>query len=303
MTDQPVRAIVGPTGAGKSAMAMEVAHAGASVEIVAIDAFTVYRGMDIGTAKPSAADRATVAHHMIDVLDPDQAVDVQWFQAEARAAIADTQARSHEVLLVGGSGLYFRAVVDDLRFPPTEPDVRAAIHDRWADDPPAGHRHLATIDPAAAAKIEPDNVRRTVRALEVIELTGQPFSSFADAWDNRQAIYPDLEVTYLEPPTPDLRQAIAQRSRGMVDEGLLDEAADLRRRFSDGLSHTAEQAIGYAEAFAVLDGHCSVDDLPDAIATRTWAYARRQRAWFRADPRCMAPSGRADGTIQQPHTL
>lgn len=303
MTDRPVRAIVGPTGAGKSALAMQVAREDLGAEIVAVDAFTVYRGMDVGTAKPSPQDRAEVRHHMVDVLDPDEAVDVKWFQAQARAAIADIHARGRRALLVGGSGLYFRAVVDDLRFPPTDPAVRQALHDRWMDDPPGAYRHLAAIDPAAAAKIEPDNLRRTVRALEVVELTGRPFSSYSDAWDDYTSIYDDLEVTYVEPPAADLRAAIAARSRAMVDADLLDEAAVLRRRFPGGLSHTAAQAIGYAEAFAVLDGHAEVVDLADAIARRTWAYARRQRSWFRRDPRCAVPSARPDGTMQEPRTL
>ena len=303
MTEPSVRAIVGPTGAGKSALAMQTAREDPAVEIVAIDAFTVYRGMDIGTAKPSPQDRAEVRHHMIDVLDPDEAVDVKWFQGEARAAIVDIHARGGRALLVGGSGLYFRAVVDDLRFPPTDPGVRQALHDRWVDDPPAAHRHLAQVDPAAAAKIEPDNLRRTVRALEVIELTGRSFSSYGDAWDDCTSIYPDLEVRYVEPPAADLRAVIAARSRTMVSAGLLDEAADLRRRHPAGLSHTAAQAIGYAEAFSVLDGRAHADDLADAISQRTWAYARRQRSWFRRDPRCMVPSARPDGTMQQPRTL
>lgn len=303
MTDRPVRAIVGPTGAGKSALAMQAAREDPAVEIVAVDAFTVYRGMDVGTAKPSPQDRAEVRHHMVDVLDPDEAVDVKWFQAEARAAIADIHARGRRALLVGGSGLYFRAVVDDLRFPPTDPDVRQRLHDRWADDPPAAHHHLEGLDPAAAAKIEPDNLRRTIRALEVIELTGRSFSSYSDAWDDYRSIYPDLEVAYVEPPAGDLRAAIEVRSRAMVDADLLGEAAELRHRFPRGLSHTAAQAIGYAEAFAVLDGHAEAADLADAIAQRTWAYARRQRSWFRRDPRCMVPSARPDGTMQEPRTL
>lgn len=292
MTTGPVRAIVGPTGSGKSARAMARAReAEPPVEIVAVDAFTIYRGMDVGTAKPSPADRAAVPHHMVDVLDPDEDVTVAWFQHHARAAIADIHDRGRTALLVGGSGLYFRAVVDDLRFPPTEPDVRARVEQAWADDPPAGHAHLADLDPDAAAKIEPDNLRRTVRALEVIELTGERFSDFARAWDDHVSIYPDLEVAYVEPPTEELRDRITARAHAMVDDGLLDEAAALRRAHPDGLSTTARQAIGYGEAFAVLDGAEPLDGLADRIARRTWRYARRQRAWFRRDPRCVDPAG------------
>lgn len=279
-----VRAIVGPTGAGKSALAMR--QAGEGVEVVAIDAFTVYRGMDVGTAKPSAEDRAAVPHHMVDVLDPDQEVTVAWFQDRARRAIAGIHERGGTALLVGGSGLYFRAVVDDLRFPPTDPEVRARLEARWADDPRGAHVHLADVDPDAAARIEPDNLRRSVRALEVLELTGRRFSSFAEHWDDHRSIYPSLQVTYVEPSTPTLKAAIHERAEAMVATGLLDEVAGLRRRFPGGLSTTARQAIGYGEAHDVLDGDADVVGLADRIARRTWRYARRQRSWFRKDPRC-----------------
>lgn len=295
----PVQAIVGPTGSGKSRLAMErAADAGALLEIVAIDAFTIYRGMDIGTAKPTPEDRAAVPHHMVDVLDPDREVTVAWFQRHARDAIADIHARGSVPLLVGGSGLYFRAVVDDLRFPPTDPDVRDVLEARWGGDPVAGHAHLASLDPAAAAKIEPDNLRRTVRALEVIELTGQPFSGFAGAWDDHRSIYENLDVTYLEPDAGDLRATIHRRAVHMVETGLVEEADSLRRRFTGGLSTTALQAIGYGEAFAVLDGQDPLDRLAERIGRRTWTYVRRQRSWFRRDPRCQSgrviPLGRGD---------
>jgi len=283
-----VEAIVGPTGAGKSRLAMERARTSdVPVEVVAVDAFTIYRGMDIGTAKPPPADRAAVPHHMVDVLAPDEDVTVAWFQREARATIAAVLARGARPLLVGGSGLYFRAVVDDLRFPPTDPDVRAAIEARWVDDPRAGHAHLAGLDPDAASRIEPDNLRRTVRALEVLELTGERFSAFATAWDDHVSIYDDLAVTYVEPAAGVLRDAITTRAHAMVEAGLLDEARALRAAHPGGVSTTAAQAIGYGEAFAVLDGHDPVEGLADRIATRTWRYARRQRSWFRRDPRCV----------------
>ena len=283
-----VEAVVGPTGSGKSDLALRRASASAvPVEVVAVDAFTIYRGMDIGTAKPSPGDRAAVPHHMVDVLDPDRDVTVAWFQREARAAVDAILARGHRPLLVGGSGLYFRAVVDDLRFPPTEPDVRARIEQRWGADPRAAHRHLADLDPDAAGRIEPDNLRRTVRALEVLELTGERFSTFATVWDDHTSIYPGLDVTYLEPPAETLRAAITRRAAAMVADGLLDEARALRAAHPDGLSTTARQAIGYGEAFAVLAGQEPVEGLAERIARRTWGYARRQRSWFRRDPRCV----------------
>jgi tRNA dimethylallyltransferase len=286
--DGEVLAVVGPTASGKSAAALAIARArrarGRDVEVVAVDAFTVYRGMDVGTAKPDPADRAEVPHHLVDVLDPSRELTVAAFQRAARTAIAEVAARGSTPLLVGGSGLYWRAVVDPLRFPPTDADVRAALEARWADDPVAAHVHLATVDPAAAARIGPANLRRTVRALEVLALTGERFSAFDDAWTRHDSVYRGLRVAYLEPDAARLRERIADRARAMVAGGLLAEAATLRR---DGpLSRTARQAIGYAEALAVLDGDADETGLADRIAVRTWRYARRQRSWFRADPRC-----------------
>ena len=282
-------AIVGPTASGKSAVALAVARQLARrnlrVEIVAVDAFTVYRGMDIGTAKPTAADREVVPHHLVDILDPDEELTVADFQSHARTVIDEVHRRGATPLLVGGSGLYWRAVVDDLRFPPTDPSTRGRLEDRWASDPAAAHAHLATVDPAAAERIDPANLRRTVRALEVLELTGEPFSRFNDAWDRFHSRYPDLEVAYLEPEAATLRERIRARAEEMVATGLLEEAAALRRT-PGGLSRTAAQAIGYAEALACLDGDLQAGRLAEAIATRTWRYAKRQRGWFRVDPRC-----------------
>ena len=293
-----VLAVVGPTASGKSEVALQAARsriaAGRPTEVVAVDAFTVYRGMDIGTAKPTPADRAEVPHHLVDVLDPDQELTVVGFRARAREAIAQVRARGATPLLVGGSGLYFRAVVDPLRFPPTDPALREELEQRWSEHPAAAHAHLARLDPAAAARIEPGNLRRTVRALEVWELTGEPFSAFDDAYDRHTSIYPDLQVVRLDPPTEDLRAAIAGRAERMVSAGLVGEVAALRARWQ--LSRTARQGIGYAEAAAVLDGELAEGLLAERIARRTWRYARRQRAWFRADPRarvCTPDAARA----------
>jgi len=284
-----VLAVVGPTASGKSDVALRAARerqaAGIPTEIVAIDAFTVYRGMDVGTAKPSPEDRDQVPHHLVDILNPWEELSVAGFQALARGAIEEIQARGATPLLVGGSGLYWRAVVDDLRFPPTDPELRAHLEERWAEDPEGAHRDLADQDPAAAAKIDPANLRRTIRALEVIALTGELFSTFDDAWERYDSRYDDLHVAYLEPPHHDLRDRIAVRAARMVQGGLLEEAAALRR-LSEPLSRTARQAIGYAEAFQALAGELDANDLVDVIARRTWRYAKRQRSWFRADPRC-----------------
>jgi tRNA dimethylallyltransferase len=289
----PVHAILGPTASGKSELAMQVAESAARSgrphEIVAIDAFTVYRGMDVATAKPDAATRQRIPHHLIDVLDPHEELSVVRFRDLARAAIAEVHARGATPLLVGGSGLYWRAVVDGLSFPPTDPAVREQVARRFGDDADAAHAELTRRDPRAAAGIPPRNLRRVIRALEVLELTGVLFSTWDDGWSRYEAVYDGLEVTYLEPPAEELRSRIAARAQAMVAAGLLDEAralAELPR------SRTAAAAIGYREADAVLAGELAEADLAQVVADRTWRYARRQRAWFRADPRCqLAPSG------------
>lgn len=287
-----VQAIVGPTASGKSGLALARA-AGGDHEIIAVDAFTIYRGMDVGTAKPSHDDRAAVPHHLLDVRDPDQSMTVADFQLEARAAIDGVLARGRTPLLVGGSGLYFRAVVDPLEFPPTDPDVRAGLEAEWADRGAQAHAHLTAVDPEAATRIEPENLRRTVRALEVLAITGRRFSSYRTDWDNHDSVF-RLDVTYLEPPSTTLRAAIDRRTAAMLDGGLIEEAAALRAAHPGGLSSTARQAIGYAEAFAHLDDDLDVTELHGAIALRTWQYARRQRSWFRRDPRCV-PAQNAQG--------
>jgi tRNA dimethylallyltransferase len=285
-----VLAVVGPTASGKSTLAVDVARqrraAGRATEIVAVDAFSIYRGMDIGTATPTAAERDAVPHHLVDVLDPWEELTVAAFQQLARSVVADVQARGATPLLVGGSGLYWRAVVDDLRFPPTDGAVRARLEERWSEDPAGAHARLATLDPDAAVRIDPGNVRRTIRALEVIELTGTRFSRYDDAWDRYDSVFADLVVVGLDPDAAWLRERIAARAERMVADGLLAEAAALRA-LPRPLSRTAAKAIGYAEAFAVLDGALPAAELAATIAARTWRYARRQRAWFRADPRCV----------------
>ena len=283
-----MRALLGPTASGKSALALAIAEAriaaGEPTEIVAVDAFTVYRGMDIGTAKVGAEVRERVPHHLVDVVEPGEELTVVRFRDLARDAIAQVHARGATALLVGGSGLYWRAVVDDLAFPPTDAALRRSIEERIAGDALAAHAELERHDPVAARDIGARNLRRIIRALEVIELTGRRFSDWDDAWQRYESVYSGLEVALLDPPTVDLRAAIDARARTMVAEGLVAEVERLR---TAPRSRTAIAAIGYAEAEAVLEGRLDADELPRAIADRTWRYARRQRAWFRADPRCV----------------
>lgn len=276
-----VLALVGPTASGKSAAALAVAER-VGAEIVAVDAFTVYRGMDIGTAKPSAKERRRVPHHGIDLLEPEQECTVQWFQRQARGAIDDVLARGCRPLLVGGSGLYFRAVVDDLRFPPTDPALRADLERRHADDPRQAHARLARLDGEAADRIEPGNLRRTVRALEVIELTGRPFSAWRHAWDRHASVYPGLAVVGAAVERARLDRRIQERVAVMLEHGLVDECRALSTR---ALSSTARQAIGYAEVFAHLRGETSLEATAERMRVRTRRFAARQQRWFVADPR------------------
>ncbi|HYN37463.1 MAG TPA: tRNA (adenosine(37)-N6)-dimethylallyltransferase MiaA, partial [Actinomycetota bacterium] len=183
-----VAALVGPTAVGKTSTSLDLAER-LGAEIVSIDSMQIYRGMDIGTAKVSGSDRERVAHHLLDLFDPAREVSVAEFQSLARAAIADIAGRGRLPLLVGGSGLYFRAVVDDLEFPPREPSVRKSLEQEAEDlGPEALHSRLEEIDPKAALRMEPTNTRRIVRALEVIEITGRPFSD-NDSWERFRSRY------------------------------------------------------------------------------------------------------------------
>jgi tRNA dimethylallyltransferase len=282
----PVVALVGATASGKSACALAAAEQlDGRVEIVAVDAFTVYRGMDVGTAKPPAADRARVPHHCLDLLDPDEECTAEWFQGFARERIADIRSRGRVPLLVGGSGLYFRTVVDPLEFPPTDAGVRAEVARRFGDDPPGAHAALAEVDPEAAARIDPANLRRTVRALEVHALTGRPFSEWRRAWDDHASVYGSaLRVVGLEVEREDLVGRIDERVDAMVAGGLLEECASLRERWPR-LSTTARQAIGYAEVLDHLAGRIPLQDAVADAKTRTRRFAARQARWFRGDPR------------------
>ena len=273
-----VAALVGPTAVGKSSTAIEVAER-IDAEIVSVDSMQIYRGMDIGTDKVSAEDRARVPHHLLDLRDPTHDLTVAEFQELARSAIEDIGSRGRLPLLVGGSGLYFRAVVDDLEFPPRSPEVRAALEERVELEGPAPlHAELTERDPVAAARIEPANARRIVRALEVIQLTGRPFSA-NDAWERYESRY-ELRVAGLERPPEQLHDRIERRVGEMLESGLVDETRAIADK---GLSLTARQALGYRQ---VLDApEATAEELQREISKATRRFARRQRSWFRADPR------------------
>ena len=274
-----VCALVGPTAVGKTGAALQVAESLAA-EIVSVDSMQVYRGMDIGTDKATPEMRARVPHHLLDLCDPGHDETVAEFQQRARAAIEDIGRRGRVPLLVGGSGLYFRAVVDDLDFPPRSPEVRASLEERVEEmGAEALHARLAEIDPVAASRMEPNNARRIVRALEVIELSGRPFSANT-AWERYESRY-DLAVAGLERPREELYARIEGRVDRMLERGLVDE---VRRLEGPGLGATARQALGYKQ---ILDAgfDASVDELRDEIVRATKRFARRQLSWFRSDPR------------------
>jgi tRNA dimethylallyltransferase len=278
----PFLALVGPTASGKSEAAMALSRR-LGAEIVSVDSRLVYRGMDVGTAKPTPAERARVSHHLVDVAEPEEPFSVARYQQLARAVVDGIDARGRRVLLVGGSGLYFRAIVDELEFPATDPDARDEL---WAEAEVLGpdrlYERLAELDPTAAARIEPSNVRRTVRALEVAAVTGRPFSSYADRWER----YPDERVRAagIDVPRDVLARRIEARVRAMVDAGLLDEVRGL---LDQGLFAwlTASRAIGYAEFARHLRGEMTLADASAQTVRRTRELARRQMVWYRRDPR------------------
>jgi tRNA dimethylallyltransferase len=277
-------AILGPTASGKSAVAMGVVAAVSSFrpsEIVSVDAMQIYRGMDIGTAKPSADERRRVPHHLIDLVDPSEEFTVARFQAEYRSVVADLDRRGIAPVLVGGTGLYVRAVVDGLEIPGEWPEIRSRLESEIEH---LGTRvlydRIAERDPVAASRIEPNNARRIVRALEVIEGSGRPFSSFGPGVD----VYPSTDVFQvgLRWDREQLSRRIERRVHAMMAAGWLDEVAVLARR---PLSRTATRALGYQELFDHLAGRTSLDDAIGSIVLRTRQYAVRQERWFRRDPR------------------
>lgn len=286
-----VAAIVGPTASGKTDLALAVASA-LGAEIVSLDSMQVYRRMDVGTDKLAPEQRRGIPHHMIDVVEPSHDVTVAEFQGTARAAIADITGRGVLPLLVGGSGLYFRAVVDDLQFPPTAPDVRAELEEEAAArGAPELHRRLTELDAPAAARIEPTNARRVVRALEVIEITGRPFSENR-AWDEWRSIY-RLAVAGLERDRADLHRRIEDRVDAMLERGIVAEA----RALEPILSRQARQALGYRQILEA-PSTAATRDVRDAIVRATKRFARRQESWFRADPRIHWFDATADGLAE-----
>jgi tRNA dimethylallyltransferase len=250
-------------------------------ELVSIDAMQVYRGMDIGTAKPTSTEQAEVRHHLINLVEPGEEFTVGEFQRAAAETEADLRARSVPyAIFVGGTGLYLTAVVDDLQLPGQWPVIRARLEAEALVDVEALHRRLTELDPDAATKMEPTNARRVVRALEVCEGSGRPFSSFGPG----VSAHPATEVILvgLRWDRDALRQRVAQRVRSMMQAGLLDEVRHLSR---SPMSRTARQALGYKELLEHIDGDWTLEQAVESTVTRTQQFAVRQERWFRRDPR------------------
>ncbi len=283
----PVVALVGATGTGKSDLAIAVAKGlaekGVMAEVINADAMQLYRGMDVGTAKLPEAERQGIPHHLLDVWEVTREASVADYQALARAAIREVQSRGNVPLLVGGSGLYVSSVLYEFEFPGTDPSVRARLEARAeSEGVPALLEELAAKDPLAAAAIDPQNTRRVIRALEVIEITGKPFGSGLDAehrpWQDRTLVFG------LHRERDELVTALDKRVRSMWDRGFVDEVRSLiPQGIESGV--TASRAIGYQQILEYLAGELSEEGAIESTQSLTRRYARRQVSWFRRDQR------------------
>ena len=278
---QPIVALVGATASGKTGLSLDLAER-LGGEVVNTDAMQVYRGMDVGTAKLPAPERRGVAHHLLDLLEVTEPATVALFQQWARAAIADIRGRGRTPVLVGGSALYTRAIVDRFEFPGTDESLRRELEVELERVGSAAlHTRLAGVDPEAAARIEPDNGRRVVRALEVVALTGRPFSASLPRLEYADPLTVQIGVD-IDRPTLDER--IGRRVDEMFAAGFVEEVeALLARGLAEG--RTANRAIGYREVMGHLAGDRTLAEAVEQTKTATRRFARRQDSWFRKDPR------------------
>jgi tRNA dimethylallyltransferase len=275
-----VVAVIGATAAGKSELSLRLARE-LDGEVINADSMQLYRGMDVGTGKLTLAERDGVPHHLLDIWDVSEPASVSEYQRLARASVADILGRGRTPILVGGSGLYVRAVIDNLDFPGTDAAIRSRLEAELETiGPGVLHGRLATVDAAAAAAILPSNGRRIVRALEVIELSGRPFSATLPDYS---AVLPAVQIG-LDVPRPELDRRIEARVRQMWKDGLVDEVAELA---DAGLraGRTASRALGYAQVLRFLDGEWPESQAESETVRATRRFARRQESWFRRDPR------------------
>ncbi|MCS4484238.1 tRNA (adenosine(37)-N6)-dimethylallyltransferase MiaA [Gleimia sp. 6138-11-ORH1] len=275
-----IKAIIGPTASGKTSLAIELADT-AGGEIINMDAYAMYRGMDIGTAKPTLEEQARVAHHLIDILEIHDNATVAQYQQYARNCVKLIEAKGKPVFAVGGSGLYVRALCDQITFPGTDPQVRARLE---AECTKVGalemYRRLQSVDPLAASNLHWNNSRRVIRALEVIELTGQPYSATMPSYETYQ---PTLFIGLRREDT-DIDTRIEKRTKAMFAAGFIEEVRKLK---AAGLeqTRTASKATGYAEVLRLLRGEINETEAIEAVALATRQLVRRQMKWFRKDPR------------------
>ncbi|WP_031513063.1 tRNA (adenosine(37)-N6)-dimethylallyltransferase MiaA [Streptomyces sp. NRRL F-5123] len=275
--------VVGPTAAGKSDLGVALARE-LGGEVINADSMQLYRGMDIGTAKLTTAERQGVPHHLLDIWDVTQAANVADYQRMARAEIDRLHAAGRVPVLVGGSGLYVRAAIDPLEFPGTDAEVRARLEAELAEDGPGPlHARLADVDPEAARLILPSNGRRIVRALEVVEITGRPFTASLPGTESQEPVYGTVQIG-VNVPRPVLDERILRRVDRMWEAGLV---AEVRALEAAGLreGRTASRALGYQQVLAAFAGECTEDEARAETARATKRFARRQDSWFRRDHR------------------
>jgi tRNA dimethylallyltransferase len=285
--------LTGPTGSGKTQLALELALR-LDAEIVAMDSMTLYRGMDVGTAKPTPAERRQVPHHLIDVLEPWESASVAWWLEQARRSCAEIESRGKRVLFVGGTPLYLKALLCGLfDGPPADLELRRRLEEEAGrTGSVALHARLAQVDPPTAARLHPNDLRRIVRALEVWEHTGRPISSWQEQWARLAApgastdgIAPEVRCLWLDRPREELYDRINRRVVQMMQDGLVEEVRALRQ-LGRPLSREAAQALGYKELFAWLDGERCLEEAVALIQQRSRNFAKHQLTWFRHLPAC-----------------
>jgi tRNA dimethylallyltransferase len=281
----PAVLLMGPTGSGKSALALALAER-FPVEIVSVDSAQVYRGMDIGTAKPDAPTRQRIPHHLIDILDPTEAYSAARFRADAIAAIARVRARGAIPLLVGGTMLYFKALREGLSLlPPADLTVRARLDARAAVEGwPALHAELARVDPITASRLERTDAQRIQRALEVHAISGRPLSELQGARDTSDALGPTLPVALIPEDRAVLHRVIEERFDAMLEDGLVDEVRTLRARYALSPEMPSMRCVGYRQAWSFLEGLVSEDEFRAKAIAATRQLAKRQFTWLRATP-------------------
>ena len=277
--DQTVLFLLGPTASGKSELALPLAEA-LGAEILSLDSMAVYRRMDIGTAKPSPAERARIPHHLIDLVEPWESFDAARYRREALRAMEETFDRGKRVLFVGGTPFYFQVLTKGLfSGPPADPEIRRMfLEEEEAGGEGTLHRKLARLDPAAAKRIHPRDTKRLVRALEVLEISGRPLSSLQKEWKKEEGVLPYQGVGIQREPQV-LRERIRRRVRSMLGKGLVEETRAILE--AGGFSPQASAALGYKQVLAFLRGELPEEELEERIFLRTWRFVRKQRTWFR----------------------